>query len=106
MELHIKDRLLLPTILPEKGNFMDFNLKKSVLGKVSITELERKDYNIVENAEERRIEWDMAKDMERPLSVDFSNDELNYLKKACEAISDNNLPDEVWILVERLYNEA
>ena len=28
MDLHIKDRLLIPSIFPERGNFMDFNLKK------------------------------------------------------------------------------
>ena len=27
MDLHIKDRLLIPSIFPERGNFMDFNLK-------------------------------------------------------------------------------
>lgn len=26
MDLHIKDRLLIPSIFPERGNFMDFNL--------------------------------------------------------------------------------
>lgn len=106
MELYIKDRLLLPTILPEKGSFMEFNLKKAILKKIAITKQERKDYEIVENAEEKRIEWNMAKDMEAPLLLDFSKDELSYLKKACEAISENQLPDEVWTLAERLYNEA
>lgn len=34
MDLHIKDRLLIPSIFPERGNFMDFNLKKSIARKL------------------------------------------------------------------------
>lgn len=34
MDLHIKDRLLIPSIFPERGNFMDFNLKSLSPGKL------------------------------------------------------------------------
>ena len=37
MDLHIKDRLLIPSIFPERGNFMDFNLKKSIARKIAIS---------------------------------------------------------------------
>lgn len=82
MDLHIRERLLIPTILPEKGNFMDFNLKKSIIKKVALTEQDRTDYEIVEKAEEHRIEWNVQKDVEAPLVVEFSKDELNYLQRA------------------------
>ena len=45
MDLHIKDRLLIPSIFPERGNFMDFNLKKSIARKIAISEQDRKDLN-------------------------------------------------------------
>lgn len=106
MELHIKERLLIPSILPEKGNFMEFNLKKSIIQKVAITEKDKTDYEIVEKKDERRIEWNVQKDLETPLAVDFSQDELNYMRKACEAISEQQLPDEVWGVVEHIYNES
>lgn len=106
MELHIKERLLIPSILPEKGNFMDFNLKKSIIQKVAITEKDKTDYEIVEKRDERRIEWNVQKDIEMPLAVDFSQDELSYMQKACELISEQQLPDEVWNVVERIYNES
>ena len=48
MDLHIKDRLLIPSIFPERGNFMDFNLKKSIARKIAISGQDRKDYEIVE----------------------------------------------------------
>lgn len=106
MELHIKERLLIPSILPEKGNFMEFNLKKSIIQKVAITEKDKTDYEIVEKKDERRIEWNVQKDLETPLAVDFSQDELNYMRKACETISEQQLPDEVWGVVEHIYNES
>lgn len=106
MDLHIKERLLIPSLLPERGNFMDFNLKKSILKKIAISEEERADYGIVEKADEHRIEWDMEKDISTPLVVDFSNDELDYLRRACEAMSEQEMPDEVWGVVERIYNAS
>ena len=81
MELSVKDRLYLPTFLPARGNFKEFNLKKEIL----------------------RIEWDVEK--EHPLEVEFSADEMAYLQAACEKISDEELPDDMWGTVEAIYNE-
>lgn len=106
MDLHIKDRLLIPSIFPERGNFMDFNLKKSIARKIAITEQNRKDYEIVEKKEEKRIEWNAQKDAETPLVVEFSKEELDYMRKSCEAIAEQQMPDEMWDVVERIYNEA
>lgn len=106
MDLHIKERLLIPTILPERGNFMEYNLKKAILKKIAITEQDKADYEIVEKPEEKRIEWNVQKDQETPLTVDFTKDELEFMRKACEFISEQNLPDEVWGVAERIYNES
>ena len=37
--------------------------------------------------------------------VEFSKEEMDYLKKACERISDEELPDDMWATVEAVYNE-
>lgn len=102
MELTIKDRLYLPTFLPQKGNFKQFNLKKEILRKISISDDERKEVNLHENEESKRIEWDVEK--EKTLQVEFAEDELKYLQEACEKISDEELPDDMWSTVERVYN--
>ena len=102
MELSIKDRLYLPTFLPAKGTFMDFNLKKSILRKIEISEEERKEINFRENKEESRLEWDVEK--ETPLNVDFSKEETDYLRKSFEKISDEELPDDMWETVKRIYD--
>ena len=103
MELTIKDRLYLPSFLPARGNFKEFNLKKEILRKIAISDDERQEINLRENAEDKRIEWDVEK--ERPLLVEFSKEEMGYLKKACERISDEELPDDMWATVETVYNE-
>ncbi len=104
MELTIKDRLYLPTFLPARGNFKEFNLKKEILRKIAIGDEERKEINLRENAEDKRIEWDVEK--EKTLTVDFSKDEMEYLRTACEKISDEELPDDMWTTVEAIYNEV
>ena len=102
MELSIKDRLYLPNFLPATGTFMDFNLKKSILRKIEISEEERKEINFRENKEESRLEWDVEK--ETPLNVDFSKEETDYLRKSFEKISDEELPDDMWETVKRIYD--
>jgi len=102
MELLIKDRLYIPAFLPKEGNFRQFNLKKEILRKIEITTSEREEVGLTENQETKRIEWDIEKD--KPLIVDFSSDELDYLKESCERISDEQLPDDMWSVVEKIYN--
>ena len=102
MELSIKDRLYLPNFLPATGTFMDFNLKKSILRKIEISEDERKEINFRENKEENRLEWDVEN--ETPLIVDFSTEETDYLRKSFEKISDEELPDDMWETVKRIYD--
>lgn len=37
MELHIKDRIYIPQLLPQSNNFMGFNLKREITKKVALT---------------------------------------------------------------------
>lgn len=102
MELSIKDRLYLPTFLPQRGNFRQFNYKKEILRKIAISDEERSEINLHENEETKRIEWDVEKEV--PLHVDFSQDEMKYLQEACEKIADEELPDDMWGTVEKIYD--
>ena len=102
MELQIKDRLYIPALLPKEGNFKQFNLKKEIMRKIEISEEERSRVELTQNTETHRIEWNTEKDL--PLTVDFSSEELEYLKVSCEKISDEALPDDMWGTVEKIYN--
>lgn len=104
MELNIKDRLYIPVILPKEGTFKEFNTKKEILRKIEISAGEREAVGLHENEENGRIEWDIEKDT--PLAIDFAGDELAYLKQACEKISDEKLPDDMWMVVEKIYDAA
>jgi hypothetical protein len=102
MELVIKDRLYIPALLPKEGNFRQFNMKKDILRKIEITSSERESVGLKENQETKRIEWDTEKEV--PLLVEFTSEEMNYLKQSFEKISDEQLPDDMWNVVEKVYN--
>ncbi|MBF0575545.1 RNA-binding protein [Dysgonomonas sp. GY617] len=102
MELTIKDRLYIPAFLPKEGNFKNFNLKKEILKKIEISDTERDIVGLKENQETKRIEWNTDKDI--PLLVEFTSEEMEYLKQSCEKISEEQLPDDMWSSVEKVYN--
>ena len=62
MELHIKDRIYFPQLLPQQGSFMEFNTKRTILKKVTISDNDRTEYNIQEDKENGRVTWDSNKD--------------------------------------------
>lgn len=106
MELHIKDRLYIPQLLPAQNSFMEYNLKREIIKKVILTEKDKEEYAIVEDSKANKITWDSQKDMEQPLVVDFSKQEIDYLKKSCEALVESVYPDDLWVTVEKIYNAA
>lgn len=106
MELHIKDRLYFPQLLPQQNTFMEFAMKRDILKKVGLTKEDQEKFEIKEYPEDQRIVWNVEKDMAQPLTVDFSDAELEYIKRGCEVLSEQTLPDDFWVLVERIYNEA
>lgn len=71
MEMTIKDRLYLPALLPDKGNYREFNLKKGILQKIALTDAEREAVGLHRVEETDRIEWDT--DKETPLVAETSH---------------------------------
>lgn len=108
MELHIKDRIYFPQLLPQQGNFMEFNLKRSIQKKVAITDDDRADYGIEEDKENNRVAWDSEKDLAQPLVVEFTKEELDFLRKGCEQFTEKEAPapDDFWALVEKIYDST
>lgn len=102
MELYIKDRFYIPMLFPKKGNYHQFNLKKEIIKKIDISPEEREELGWKEDSETKNITWDSTKDT--PFVVDFSNDEINYLRECCENISDQELPDDLWPTVAKIYD--
>lgn len=107
MELHIKDRLYFPSILPNCQSFLEFNLKRNILKKVAITEADKEKYEIT--SVDEGIRWNAQVDAETPLVVDFTGDELAFIKKGCEALegkTGQTYPDAFWLTVENIWNAA
>lgn len=108
MELHIKDRIYFPQLLPARGSFMEFNIKRSIQKKVAISDDDRADYNIQEDKENNRLTWDSNKDFEQPLIVDFTKEELALIRKGCEQFTEKETPapDDFWALIEKIYDSS
>ena len=104
MELHVKDRLYFPQLLPQQNTFMEYAMKRGILKKVGLTAADQEKYEIKENEDGKGIVWNIEKDIAQPLTVEFTPDELAYIQKSCEAIAEHPCPDEFWGLVERIYN--
>ena len=104
MELHVKDRLYFPQLLPQQNTFMEYALKRNILKKVGLTAEDQERFEIKENSEKNGIVWNVEKDKAQPHNVEFSTEELEYIKKGCEALAENPAPDDLWGLVERIYN--
>ena len=104
MQLNIKDRIYIPQLLLPQNNFLDFTIKKGIISKVRLVESDQKKYSIKE--ESGRITWDINADAEFPLEVAFTEQELEYLKRSCEALAESVYPDDLWITVEKIYNEC
>lgn len=106
MELHIIDRIFIPSILPAENTFMDFNMKREIIKKVAITEADAEKYSIKEDKENQRTTWNAELDRDSPLAVDFTSQELAYLKSACEKLADKPAPDNLWTTIEKIYEAA
>jgi len=103
MELHIRERVLIPNIFPQNGKYSEYNLKKSILAKIVLSKEDIKEYN-VKQLEGGQIQWDPSKDSEVPLIVEFTEDELNYMKSCSEKKSEENLADDMWDTIEKIYD--
>lgn len=105
MDLHIKDRLYLTMLLPANNTFMEYSIKSAILKKIGLTEHDRKKFDIKEVAEENKLVWNSELDAKEPVSVTFTKDEVEFIRKGCEAIAETPHADDFWQVVERIYNE-
>ena len=104
MELHIKDRIFIPQMLPQQCKFMEVNMKREIINKVMLTEGDKEKYEIKDDKENSRITWNINTDMECPLVVDFSEQELKFMKESCEKLAEAPYPDDFWVTVEKIYD--
>lgn len=103
-KLLIKERLYLMNVLPQQNSLIEYQLKKSIIQKVEITD-EDKALVDFKQENESNVTWDAKKDMDNQKEFEFTDQECQYVRKAIEALSDGEHPDEYWIVVMLLYDK-
>lgn len=104
MTLSLRDRLILPSILPTEGSFTKIVIKNDILDKVKITQEEITEFEIKSNEENNSVNWNQTK--EKPLDVSFSGLESNLIKECLENLSnEEKLNDETFSLYKLFNNK-
>ncbi len=83
IELNIKERVILPEILPQQGNKLQQIIVRSLLSKVEFTPEEIKTYEMVFTS--KGISWNEKATSEK-FSVELSEPEVSVLKEAAAAL--------------------
>ena len=105
-KLLIKERLYLMNVLPQQNSLIEYQLKKSIIQKVEITDDQTLYAHWIAGAVTVTFDaWDAKKDMDNPKEFEFTDQECQYVRKAIEALSDGEHPDEYWIVVMLLYDK-
>ncbi len=100
----MKERLYLMNILPNQNSLVDYQLKKSIIKKVEVTDEDR-DLIDFKTEDDKNYTWDAEKDMANQREFDFTDQERLYVRNAIERLSDGEHPDEYWIIVMLLYDK-
>lgn len=95
LSLTIKERVLLPGILPNSGRKIEMILVRDLLERVEFTPLEIAEFNL-KDLGDGRIVWDPRR--ERELEIELTSQQIELLKKAANALDEagkvttDNLP--------------
>lgn len=95
LSLSIKERVLLPGILPNSGRKIEMILVRDLLERVEFTPLEIAEFNL-KDLGDGRIVWDPRR--ERALEIELTNQQIELLKKAANVLDEagkvttDNLP--------------
>ena len=103
-KLLIKERLYLMNVLPKQNSLIEYQLKKSIIQKVEITDEDKALVDFKQESESN-VTWDAKKDMDNLKEFEFTDQECQYVRKAIEALSDGEHPAEYWIVVMLLYDK-
>lgn len=85
MNLTIKDRILIPEILPESGDMVEMILVRSIQKKVEITAKDI-DYYEIKTNESGNTQWNGSKDT--GVDIEFENSEIEILKRSFQKLND------------------
>src|ERR1035437_5068235 len=99
MTLSLKERLVIPNILPTEGNFTTLVIKNDLLDKLKVTQEEIKDLEI--KSEGNNIYWDSSKETEK--DFDITDLELGLIKDSLNKLDETGkLNDDTFLIFKKL----
>lgn len=107
MKFYVKDRLYMLGLLPQKAvNYKTYQMKKALLSKLQLSDEDKERYEIKQDEKTGSVTWNPQTDIENPLEIELTEDLANYLHGACEDVSEKDFTDDVWELIERVFDEC
>lgn len=85
MKLHIAERLILASILPEKGNFETMDTIEKLKSALYLSEEEAEKYEFKQDGD--RVTWN--KEGSEPVDLEFSTKGVAFLLKTLEDLDKN-----------------
>lgn len=103
MKLNLSTRLTILTNLPEQGSLVDQINKRHIKEMFNVSAEDMEFYGIKEGPN-GSIVWDAAKDAEKPMEVEFTEEQLKYMKKVCTMLDEQEKITEPLIdFVQEIY---
>jgi len=101
MKLSIKERLVLPTLFPQRSNMVTLMTMRDIKEKIDVSADERKEIGL--EVKQGRLHWD--KDKAKEVDVDFNTLEINFLKDQVDRIDkEKNVTEDLLDLCLKIKN--
>ena len=108
MKLFVQERMLIPNLLPEKGNIIDMTVKRDIVKKVELTQEELTELKLevkqAANTDNVYYTWDREKDV--GIDVELTKKELELLQKQVKTLDDaGEITDQLFDLCVKITDE-
>lgn len=101
MKLNIKERLVLPTLFPQRSDIATALTMRDIKNKIDISIKEKEEVGL--KAKQGRIHWDKSK--ARDIDITFNTVELNFLKDQVDRIDkEKNVTEDLLDLCLKIKN--
>lgn len=99
MKLNIKERLIIPNILPREGDYTTLIIKKDLLDKIKINQDDISEFEIRITGEE--IQWNT--DKEKEIDVELSELEIKLITDSLKELDkQKKLNDETALIYKKI----
>uniref|UniRef100_A0A6M3LFR9 Uncharacterized protein n=1 Tax=viral metagenome TaxID=1070528 RepID=A0A6M3LFR9_9ZZZZ len=102
MELDVRERLILLSILPQEGNFITLKVMRQLREGLSFNEEELKQYSFVQN--EDRVTWDDK--VEQVKEIEIGEKATDIIKESLKKLNETKkLKDEHYTIYEKFMGD-